>query len=804
MDGPLPQIVGRRLSLVIPAYNEEAGVRQAIVEADEALAQFVEEYEILVVDDGSRDATAAVVAQEAAIRPSVRLLRHEVNRGYGAALRSGFEAARFEFVAFTDADCQFYLKDLGALLALAESHPIVVGWRENRKDTRLRCLASRGYNLLTRSLLGTCVRDCDCALKVFRRGVLATVLPETHGFFVNVEMLTRARQLGYNVAETGVRHRPRLRGKSTVSPRDIPRTLAALLPFWWSSMLFPGASASGGRQFPAVANNGGDDAGRSPLPALLLLLVVACLLFFSQLRAPLLEPQEPRYAEIPRQMLAEGRLLTPVLNGQAYLDKPPLLYWSVITAYEAFGVHGWVARLIPGLAGVLTVLATFLWGRRVAGNRTGLLGALVLCLSWRFVYLERMLTMDGLLCLWVTAGLAAAHAAVVGGRFRWGWWLLSAVACALGLLTKGPVALLLIAVPTAVFAALDRRSAHIGWRRWAAYLAAAAVIAAPWYVFISVAEPDFAASFFWKHNIVRFIAPFDHAEPVWFHLPLLLAGMLPWSLLLPGFVVFLARRSVRAALRRPPALGFFLLAAGWSAAFFSMAGCKRPVYILPTLPPLALALGCYLNALVPVGGIGASWRRLWRGGSRLAYHATLLMLAGAAGAALFAVWHHFIGAAAGYAHIGGAIAVAALVLSYHRKVSWPVCGLATFAVLFVGVLTLQPAYNRQFSLRDCLRNVPRNKPLSVVCYPQQWESVSFYLPQAKVHAYGVNQRDELIQDLRAHPGTLLLAKSGPLMDDLQRDLPGAVQIIRRGRGGAVTAGWVRFPTQPPEDLLAEK
>src|SRR5262249_32184655 len=93
----------RRLSLVIPAYNEEAGIRQAVAEADEALARLTPAYEILVVDDGSADGTAAAVAEEARARPAVRLLRHPTNRGYGAALRTGFEAARFECVAFTDA-----------------------------------------------------------------------------------------------------------------------------------------------------------------------------------------------------------------------------------------------------------------------------------------------------------------------------------------------------------------------------------------------------------------------------------------------------------------------------------------------------------------------------------------------------------------------------------------------------------------------------------------------------------------------------------------------------------------------------
>jgi dolichol-phosphate mannosyltransferase len=789
--------VGRRLSLILPAYNEEAGIRQAVVEADDALAALCDDYEILVVDDGSRDATAAITAEEAAIRPRVRLLRHPTNKGYGAALRTGFEAARFELVAFTDADCQFYLADLGRLLPLTDNYPIAVGWREARKDSWLRRFLSRGYNLLTRTLLGSCVRDCDCALKVFRRDALATILPETTGFFVNVEMLARARQLGYEVGEAGVRHRPRLRGKSTVSLLDVPRTLSCLLPFWWSKVLFAGAESNSGRLRDPARQ-------RSPLPALALLLIVAGLLFFSRLSAPLLEPQEPRYAEIPRQMLAEGRLLTPVLNGQPYLDKPPLLYWSVMASYTLFGVHDWAARLVPGLAGLLTVLLTYFWGRRAAGDRAGLCGALVLCLSGRFVYLERMLTMDCLLCLWTTAGLATAHAALLGRRLHWGWWLLSATACALGVLTKGPVALVLILVPVLAYYLLDRRAARVGFRHWTAYLAVVLLVAGPWYIAIIAAEPEFAASFFWRHNVVRFLAPFDHAEPFWFHLPPLLLGMLPWSLLLPGFLRYLFRRSRRSAARRQPALGFFVLAALWSLLFFSASGCKRAVYIVPALPPLALALGCYLGALVPRRSLRESWAAVWSRGARTAYRATFFMLTLGAGAALLAGGYHLIKPTAAFALSGGAVAASALLVAFRKKASWPVCAGATFTVLFAGVFVLQPAYNRQYSLRDCLRDIPQTPALSVVCYPQRWDSVSFYLPRADVHAYSADQRAQLLQTVRSHPGTLLIVKTGPLLADLLRDLPDSVEFVRHGRRGAVTAGWVRVRIAPADDVFARK
>lgn len=226
-----------RLSLVMPAFNEEAGIQMAIAEAREALAELDYDYEILVVDDGSSDRTRKLVEQMTEIWPTVRLLRHEQNRGYGAALRTGFEAARFELVAFTDADGQFYLEDLERLVERTDRYPIAVGFREQRQDPWRRRFFSWGYNKLVRFLLGTGVRDCDCALKVFRREALALLLPESQGFLVNAEMLGRARQFGLGIAEAAVRHRIRSRGSSKVSLLEIPRTLARLIPLWWKQRI---------------------------------------------------------------------------------------------------------------------------------------------------------------------------------------------------------------------------------------------------------------------------------------------------------------------------------------------------------------------------------------------------------------------------------------------------------------------------------------------------------------------------------------------------------------------------------------
>jgi dolichol-phosphate mannosyltransferase len=224
------------LSLVIPAFNEAAVIARAVREAAEALARRFAAFEILVVDDGSSDDTARIVGRLK--MPHTRLLRHGANRGYGAALRTGFGAARYPLVAFTDADCQFDLTDLGTLATLADEYPVVAGYRADRKDPWRRRFFSWGYNRLVRTLLGTGLRDVDCALKVFRRDALARLLPASRGFFVNTEMMTRARQLGLRVAEVPVTHRPRASGESKVSLREIPRTLRTLLGFWWANVVF--------------------------------------------------------------------------------------------------------------------------------------------------------------------------------------------------------------------------------------------------------------------------------------------------------------------------------------------------------------------------------------------------------------------------------------------------------------------------------------------------------------------------------------------------------------------------------------
>jgi dolichol-phosphate mannosyltransferase len=807
-----PHAPARRcLSLVIPAHNEEASIRQAVAEADDALARVAPDYEILVVDDGSSDATAAAVASEAATRPRVRLLRHPANRGYGAALRTGFEAARFERVAFTDADCQFHLDDLSRLLPLTDAADVAAGYRVGRQDPARRRLLSWGYNTAVRALLGTRVRDVDCALKVFRREALAGLLPESAGFFVNTEMLARARQRGYRVAEAGVRHRPRLRGSSKVSVgRDVPRALVALLPFWWSRVLFPGGQGQRTKDEGQRTKDEGQNAAESDpfvlRPLSFVLLIAAALLFFARPGAPLQEPQEARFAEVARQMAAGRPWVVPALPGQPFADKPPLLPWLVLLSYRLFGVHDWAARLVAGGAGFATVLLTWWWGRSRLGPRAGLAGALVLCLSAHFVYLGRLLTTDTLLAACVVAAWAAGHAALAGPALARRWWLLSALACGLGLLTKGPVALALVAAPLLAYGWLDPRAARPSWRGWAAYVGVAAGLAAPWYAAQEAAQPGFLADFLWRQHVVRFAAPFDHEEPGWFFLPRLALGMLPWTLLLPGFVRQLTRPAGRAASRRPAALGPVLLAFAWSLAFFSVSGCKRATYILPVMPPLALALGWYLEGLAARGLAARAGSALARRCAACARRAAQVALAAGVAAALAAPATGLVrwpaGLALALAAVGGLLFVSRPEWRGRPRAAWGLCLAATSCVLFAGVYGLLPAYARKFSLRGQVRPLADEAGVPVVCYPRRWDSVNFYLQRDDVRVYTPAELPELLAELRGRRETVVFVKSGAPLDALLAGLPAGMEFVEQGRQGALTVGRVRDRPEAPAALYA--
>jgi glycosyltransferase involved in cell wall biosynthesis len=210
------------ISVVLPAWNEERNVAQAIREAVTALEGLGADYEVIVVDDGSRDGTARVVGELQASHPQVRLVRHEVNRGYGQALRSGYAAAQKDLVLIHHADSQFDLTEIKRFLPLLAQADIVCGYRAQRADPFMRKINALGWNMVVRLLFGYLARDIDCGFKLFRREILDHVhLTATRGAMIDTELLASARARGYRLAELPVTHLPRLGGQPTGAHLDV-------------------------------------------------------------------------------------------------------------------------------------------------------------------------------------------------------------------------------------------------------------------------------------------------------------------------------------------------------------------------------------------------------------------------------------------------------------------------------------------------------------------------------------------------------------------------------------------------------
>lgn len=248
----------------------------------------------------------------------------------------------------------------------------------------------------------------------------------------------------------------------------LPAWPTALIPglrLLWTRTLFPGDA---------------EFDGKLRLRSLALLVVLPAVLLYPCLNFRLLEPDEGRYAEIAREMLVRGDWVVPHLQGEPYLDKPPLLYWLVVLSYKLFGVHDWAARLVPALAVHLTILLTYLFGRRLLGERAAVRGAVLLALAPGLAGMARLLVLDGLLTLWVTLGLFAG---------RRGLLTACAIACGVGVLTKGPVAVVLVVVPILLHQWLTTGRIEMRWGAVGRFAGVVALINAPWYVAVSIARP---------------------------------------------------------------------------------------------------------------------------------------------------------------------------------------------------------------------------------------------------------------------------------------------------------------------------
>jgi glycosyltransferase involved in cell wall biosynthesis len=228
---PVPE-----LTYFFPARDEAGNIESLVAEALAELPALADRFEVICVDDGSTDGTGEIADRLAAEHPGVvRAIHHEVNRGYGGALRSGFSEARYALICFTDGDRQFRVADLSRLIAqlgdATDSRPdIVAGYRIKRADPAIRLAYARLYRLSLRLFFGLRVRDPDCACKLFRREALEGLRVRSQGAFFSAELLVKVGARGGNISEVGVPHHPRVAGRASgANPRVV---LRAVRDFW--------------------------------------------------------------------------------------------------------------------------------------------------------------------------------------------------------------------------------------------------------------------------------------------------------------------------------------------------------------------------------------------------------------------------------------------------------------------------------------------------------------------------------------------------------------------------------------------
>jgi 4-amino-4-deoxy-L-arabinose transferase-like glycosyltransferase len=321
---------------------------------------------------------------------------------------------------------------------------------------------------------------------------------------------------------------------------------------------------------------------------------------------PLGEPDEARYAEVAREMFASGAWLTPKLDGFNFFDKPALQYWASALFYELFGVHEWAARLWVALTGLLAIVAAGWASKRLYGARTGWIAALVLGSTLLFVAGAHINTMDMGVAAFLTVAIClflVAQFDLSAERQRVRLNLVGWASLALAVLSKGLIGLVLPAITLTIFMLWESdwtilRRLTMGWG-----LCVVLLIAAPWFIAISIKHSDFFDYFFIKEHFSRFLTNvYDRDRPWWFFIPVVLLGLFPWMAFLP-----FSRSGWRSVSERRS--GRFLLC--WIAvvfAFFSASHSKLPFYILPIFPALAMLIAWRLSAL---SVRALEWRFMW-------------------------------------------------------------------------------------------------------------------------------------------------------------------------------------------------
>jgi len=462
---------------------------------------------------------------------------------------------------------------------------------------------------------------------------------------------------------------------------------------------------------------------------IVLAAVCGFLFFFGLSYFGLIGADEPRYAQVAREMLARHDWVTPVLGGVPWLEKPPLFYWQAMLAYAALGVNDFAARLPSAVDATLMVLAVFVFLRKFRPEFE-LDGALITASGAAVIGFARAASTDMPLAAMFTIGMLAWYAWHESSKKVWLAFFYTFIG--LGVLAKGPVAVFLAAVVIGIYAMMRRGLRLIARTLWLPGILLFCCVALPWYVLVQLRNPEFLRVFILQHNLERFGSNlYHHREPFWFYVPIALLGLLPWTAFAVDAVVDSARRWWNERQAVPgDGLGLFLLI--WLVVpilFFSLSQSKLPGYILPALPAGSLLIVDYLSRYQE----GKPFKK-----SVIVFHSLLSvgLIVPAALVSTIVLTHHFPwGRPAGFlfAIVAGLAALCALALTKYglralRFVTLVPLLIAVSAVLRLGA----PALDMSFSARpvawQLVETQGQNLPVAVFKARREVEyGLHFYL-----------------------------------------------------------------------------
>ncbi len=353
----------KNLSVFFPTFNEEGNVEITVKRATVVLKNLGLNYEIIIVNDGSKDKTGEIADDLAKKDPHIKVIHHQKNLGYGEALKSGFYNAKYEIICYTDGDGQFDFSQVSKFLEKIEDHDLVIGYRIKRQDPLYRILFKKGWKLSLLTFFGLTFKDVDCGFKMIKKEVLEKIphLESTRGAMINAELAIKTKKYGFKIAQVGVNHFPRLSGKPTgASLNVILISFLDLLRLWWKLM----------------------DQKWAFLALLGILVIASFLRLYKIDQYMIFLGDEGRDAIIVKKMIYEHHfplIGPPTSAGNIYLG--PLYYYMMLIPMAIFNLNPVSAAVMVAIIGVLTIWLIYYLGKVWFGNTSGLVSAFLYAIS---------------------------------------------------------------------------------------------------------------------------------------------------------------------------------------------------------------------------------------------------------------------------------------------------------------------------------------------------------------------------------------------------------------------------------------